>query len=40
VIGTAMELPERLAAFADREKQSVFLQPDYQKFKQYLIKSR
>ena len=39
-IGEAVELPERLAAFADRKKEAVFLQPDYQEFKQYLLQSR
>ena len=37
VIGETVELPERLAAFADREKEAVSLQPDYQDFKQYLL---
>jgi len=40
VIGEAVELPERLAAFADREKQAVFLQPDYQEFRQYLLENK
>jgi hypothetical protein len=40
VIGEAVELPERLAAFTDRKKESVPLQPDYQEFKQYLLQSR
>jgi threonine synthase len=40
VIGETVELPERLAAFADRKKEAVLLQADYQEFKQYLIKSR
>jgi threonine synthase len=40
VIGKSVELPERLAAFADREKQAVFLQPDYQEFKQYLLQNK
>ncbi len=39
-IGEAVELPERLAAFTDRKKEAVFLQPDYQEFKQYLLQSR
>jgi len=37
VSGLTVELPERLAAFADREKEAVSLQPDYQEFKQYLL---
>ena len=40
VSGLTVELPERLAAFADREKEAVSLQPDYQEFKQYLLRSR
>ena len=40
VIGEEVELPERLAAFADREKQAVFLQPDYQEFRQYLLEHK
>ena len=40
VSGLTVELPERLAAFADREKEAVSLQPDYQDFKQYLLRSR
>jgi len=40
VIGEAVELPERLAAFANREKEAVFLQPDYQDFRQYLLQSK
>ena len=40
VSGLRVELPERLAAFADREKEAVSLQPDYQDFKQYLLRSR
>ena len=39
-IGETVELPERLAAFTDRKKESVTLQPDYQEFKQYLLQSR
>ena len=39
-IGEAVELPERLAAFTDRKKEAVSLQPDYQEFKQYLLQSR
>ena len=40
VTGNTVELPERLAAFADRKKEAVSLQPDYQDFKQYLLRSR
>ena len=40
VIGNTVELPERLAAFADRKKEVLSLQPEYQDFKQYLLKSR
>ncbi len=36
VIGEAVEVPERLAAFADKEKQVVRIQPDYKEFRQYL----
>ncbi len=36
VIGTPVEIPERLAAFADREKHSILLKPAYQDFKEYL----
>jgi len=39
VIGESLELPERLAVFADRKKEAVTLQPDYQEFKQYLLQS-
>jgi len=40
VIRNTVELPKRLAAFADRKKEAVSLQPDYQEFRQYLLKSR
>ena len=40
VSGLRVELPERLAAFANRKKEAVSLQPDYQDFKQYLLRSR
>ena len=40
VTGNTVELPERLAAFAGRKKESVSLQSDYQEFKQYLLGSR
>ena len=36
VIGEAVEVPERLAAFADKEKQAVRIQPGYKEFRQYL----
>jgi threonine synthase len=36
VTGTAVDLPERLAAFSSREKVSVRLKPDYQDFRAYL----
>jgi threonine synthase len=32
----SLELPERLAAFSEREKKSIVLQPDYSEFRQYL----
>ena len=37
VIGKPVELPERLAEFVDREKQSTILKPAYRDFKTYLI---
>ena len=36
VIGKEVELPERLAAFAGREKQSHPIEPEFVKFKEYL----
>jgi threonine synthase len=38
VIGESVELPERLAAFATREKQSIFISTDYEEFRHYLQK--
>jgi threonine synthase len=38
VTGEPVEIPERLAKFADREKRTTILQPAYQDFKDYLIK--
>jgi threonine synthase len=40
VTGENLELPARLAAFESREKQAVIMQPDYQDFREYLLKSR
>jgi threonine synthase len=40
VIGTTVALPERLAAFSEREKQSVLLPPEYGEFRKYLLDSR
>jgi threonine synthase len=40
VIGKPVELPERLAAFAGREKHAVQIQPDYKEFRQYLSTNR
>ena len=37
VTGEPVEIPERLAAFFDRRKESTLLDPDYVKFKEYLI---
>ncbi|MCP4309778.1 MAG: threonine synthase [Bacteroidetes bacterium] len=37
VIGQAVEIPDRLAAFAEREKESTVINPDYSKFKEYLF---
>lgn len=37
VIGKPVELPERLAAFAGREKKALQIQPDYKEFRQYLL---
>jgi len=37
VIGQAIDLPERLAAFSSREKQSTLIDPDFQGFKKYLL---
>ena len=37
VIGESLELPERLAAFAERKKEAVFIQPEYKKFRDYLM---
>ncbi len=36
VIGTPVEIPERLAAFADQEKHSQLMKPLYKEFKDYL----
>jgi threonine synthase len=36
VTGEKVALPERLAAFESREKQSVIIPPDYQAFREYL----
>lgn len=38
VTGKPVELPERLAKFIDREKRSTILDPDYGKFRDYLIR--
>ncbi len=40
VIGERLELPDRLAAFTDRKKETVFLRPEYQDFRSYLQQSR
>jgi len=40
VIGQKLELPERLAAFADREKQSRPMGTDYSEFRKYLEKEQ
>lgn len=37
VTGEAVELPERLAAYAERKKEAVLLQPDYGEFRNYLL---
>lgn len=37
VIGKPVEIPERLAAFANREKSSTLLKPAYRDFKAYLV---
>ncbi len=37
VIGSPLEIPERLAAFASLKKQSTVLKGDYKEFKNYLI---
>lgn len=37
VLGTQVEIPERLARFAGREKQSVLLESDYAAFRSYLV---
>ena len=37
VIGKPVEIPERLAAFANREKSSTLLKPAYRDFRDYLI---
>ncbi len=39
VIGKAVELPERLAAFSSREKQSILMPADYEQFRQYLMEN-
>jgi threonine synthase len=39
VIGEPVELPERLAAFSDREKQAIPISADYQDFRDYLLQS-
>jgi threonine synthase len=36
----SVELPERLAAFAAREKKSIVISPDYEEFRQYLHKQQ
>ena len=36
VIGTPLEIPERLAAFANREKQAQIIKPSFEEFKSYL----
>ena len=36
VIGKKVEIPERLAAFASREKKSIMMKPDYKEFSEYL----
>jgi len=36
VIGKPVEIPERLAVFETKEKQSVVIRPDYKGFKEYL----
>lgn len=40
VIGKPLELPERLAAFANREKEAVQIKSDYKAFRQYLLTKR
>jgi len=40
VIGKPVEIPQRLAAFASREKQAVQIQPEYREFRKYLLQSR
>jgi len=37
VIGKTIEIPERLAVFSTREKQSVALKPEFKEFKKYLL---
>ena len=37
VIGEPVQIPERLAAFAKKEKQSVLILPDFKEFKEYLL---
>jgi threonine synthase len=39
VIQEQVKIPERLAAFAQREKEAVFLRPDYKEFRKYLQKN-
>jgi threonine synthase len=39
VIGKSVEIPDRLAAFATREKLSILLKPAYRDFKAYLVRS-
>ncbi|MGW8317305.1 MAG: threonine synthase [Bacteroidales bacterium] len=36
VIGKTIDMPERLAAFANRDKESVLMEPEYSVFKSYL----
>ena len=38
VIGKAVDVPERLAAFANREKKSVMMNADFAEFREYLFK--
>ncbi len=37
VIGDSLDIPERLAAFSSREKQSTLINPDFEVFKKYLL---
>lgn len=36
VIGTTVEIPERLAEFTGKEKKSILIKPDYNTFREYL----